>query len=76
MSVLCADRLYGGRSQITRGELTRDPGDDTILLDRRALHARKLALKHPVTGEPLELVAPLPEEFDQVLEVLREFRSL
>lgn len=31
-------------------------------LDRQALHARKLAFAHPVTGEPLEFTAPLPDD--------------
>ena len=57
--VLC-DRQYGGRSQITRGEIRRDPADATVLLERQALHARRLRFAHPATGEPLEIEAPLP----------------
>lgn len=30
---------------------------------RQLLHARLLALRHPVTGEPLRFVAPFPEDF-------------
>ena len=33
--MLC-DRLYGGRADITRGEISRDPADETVLLDRQA----------------------------------------
>ena len=46
-AVLC-DRLYGGRTQITLGEITGDDETD-VLLKRQALHARRLALKHPIT---------------------------
>lgn len=29
---------------------------------RHALHARRLRFRHPVSGEPLEIVSPLPED--------------
>jgi hypothetical protein len=35
------------------------------------LHAVELALKHPVTDEPLRFRAPLPDEFDSLLQALR-----
>jgi 23S rRNA pseudouridine1911/1915/1917 synthase len=72
-AVLC-DRLYGGRSQLTLGELRRDASDGTVVLSRQALHARRLALAHPVTGEPMELLAPLPADLTAVLEALRRER--
>jgi len=72
--VLC-DRQYGGRSQITRGEICRDPSDGTVLLDRQALHARRLRLAHPQTGQMIEIEAPLPTDMAQVLEVLRGYRG-
>ena len=34
---------------------------------RQALHARRLALRHPVTRQPLELVAPLPPDLRELL---------
>ena len=73
-SVLC-DRLYGGRATLTRGELSGDSSDAQMLLDRQALHARRLKLQHPTSGEPLEFTAPLPGDIEAVLQVLREFRA-
>jgi 23S rRNA pseudouridine1911/1915/1917 synthase len=73
--VLC-DRQYGGRSQITRGEIRRDPTDELVLLDRQALHARRLRFLHPVTAEPLEVEAPLPADILAVLDELRKYRSV
>jgi len=67
--VLC-DRLYGGRSQITRGELL-GTDDDTVLLARQALHARRVTITHPATGERMTFEAPLPDDIQQVLDVLR-----
>jgi 23S rRNA pseudouridine1911/1915/1917 synthase len=71
--VLC-DRLYGGRAQITRGEIERRREDDIILLDRQALHARRLKIRHPMTQQPLEFEAPLPDDLQTTLAALRQFR--
>ena len=72
--VLC-DRQYGGRSQITRGEIRRDAADTLVLLDRQALHARRLKLTHPATGEPLQIEAPLPDDMAAVLTELQQYRG-
>ncbi|BAZ46231.1 ribosomal large subunit pseudouridine synthase D [Chondrocystis sp. NIES-4102] len=37
----------------------------------QALHARQLSLLHPVSGELIEAIAPLPAEFTKLLQVLR-----
>ena len=68
--VLC-DKLYGGRSQITRGELLGRTADSQVLLTRQALHARRIKLAHPETKEPIEFVAPLPADMQMVLAALR-----
>jgi 23S rRNA pseudouridine1911/1915/1917 synthase len=72
--VLC-DRQYGGRRLITRGEIRRDQDDATVLLERQALHARRLKFIHPHTGEPLEIEAPLPADLAAVLAELRAYRA-
>ena len=73
--VLC-DRLYGGRAVLTRGELAHDHSDSTMLLDRQALHARRLRVAHPITGQALEFTAPLPADLEATLAALRTFRPL
>jgi 23S rRNA-/tRNA-specific pseudouridylate synthase len=50
---LAGDWLYG----------TEDPA----LIPRPALHAWAVALTHPVTGERLEVSAPLPEDMRRLL---------
>ena len=72
--VLC-DRQYGGRARITRGEIRRDPQDEFVLLDRQALHARRLRFLHPASGEPMEIEAPLPADMTSVLSELRQYRA-
>lgn len=73
--VLC-DRHYGGRAQITRGDIRRNASDNTVILDRQALHARRLRFTHPETGHRLDVTAPLPEDMAATLEELRRFRAL
>jgi 23S rRNA pseudouridine1911/1915/1917 synthase len=51
---LVSDALYGGR-----------PG---LGLERQALHAVRLALRHPVTGLPLSFFAPPPADFARAWE--------
>ena len=42
-----------------------------VNLTGQALHAHKLHLEHPLTGKPVEAIAPLPAEFLKLLQVLR-----
>jgi len=71
--VLC-DRLYGGRAQITVGELCHSE-DVTVLLDRQALHAHRLRFHHPRSGAPLAFEAPLPDDLLRMREALRRWRG-
>jgi 23S rRNA pseudouridine1911/1915/1917 synthase len=40
-------------------------------LGRQALHASLLAFRHPITGERMKFTAPMPDDMEQILEVLR-----
>jgi 23S rRNA pseudouridine1911/1915/1917 synthase len=73
--VLC-DRLYGGRARLTRGDVSRDPRDETVLIDRQALHAARLTIRHPLTDETMTFEAPLPDDMQRTLAALVEFRAL
>lgn len=68
--VLC-DAQYGGRGSISRGELVGDKPNDEIALDRQALHADKLSFTHPEDGRRMTLEAPLAEDLQRVIELLR-----
>jgi 23S rRNA pseudouridine1911/1915/1917 synthase len=77
--VLC-DRLYGGRARITRAEIAglpepEEPSEADVLLQRQALHAHRLRMAHPHSGETLEFVAPLPDDVRRTLQALREHRG-
>lgn len=68
---LVGDPVYGGRLRIPAGCI---PALAEALrgFRRQALHAARLGLEHPVTGEFMEWQAPLPQDMQQLLAVLRE----
>jgi 23S rRNA pseudouridine1911/1915/1917 synthase len=66
--VLC-DGLYSGRTAIEPSWLGLPPGPP--LLVRQALHAARLELDHPVTGERLGFEAPLPADMERALAAFR-----
>lgn len=60
---------------LCRGEpVPRDNGD-ALLLGRCALHSHRLTLVHPVTGQRLELIAPLPRDIEGALTTIRESQT-
>ncbi|MDS4021167.1 MAG: 23S rRNA pseudouridine(1911/1915/1917) synthase RluD [Candidatus Competibacter sp.] len=68
---LLGDRVYGGRPRVPPGASPRCI--ETIQQFRRqALHAERLALTHPATGERLEWRAELPFDLVELLAVLSE----
>ena len=79
-SVLC-DKLYGGSAEVNKYELMRPidayqarKDDSPVLLEpilrRQALHAERLAINHPATGERLVIEAPLPDDMRHALDLL------
>ena len=68
------DQLYGGRKAL-RNYSGQYRNTVRFLLDactRQALHAYKLTFKHPATSEPLEFTSPLPDDFEHILQILRQ----
>ncbi|MFG0284763.1 MAG: pseudouridine synthase, partial [Phycisphaerales bacterium JB039] len=60
---IVADDMYGGRPV----EGPRGP-----LIVRQALHAALLAFSHPITGETLSFVAPVPPDMLGLIQWLRQ----
>jgi 23S rRNA pseudouridine1911/1915/1917 synthase len=73
---IVADKAYSGRDRLTLADLAGPdiPEPDTILIDRQALHAQALRFHHPLTGQELNLVAPMPADMTAVLDALRAHR--
>jgi 23S rRNA pseudouridine1911/1915/1917 synthase len=66
---IVGDRVYGGRLALPRGasEALRVALRE---FPRQALHAARLQFAHPVTARPVECVAPLPADMQELLRVL------
>jgi 23S rRNA pseudouridine1911/1915/1917 synthase len=67
---LLGDPVYGGRLRIPPA---CSPALDEQLhrFRRQALHAARLELTHPQSGEVMAWEAPLPEDMQHLLDVLR-----
>lgn len=52
------DALYGGAGRMPSG------------VGRQLLHAWKLRLPHPVTGEEMEFTAPVPDDMQRIIDLL------
>jgi 23S rRNA pseudouridine1911/1915/1917 synthase len=67
---IVGDPVYGGRPH-----LPPHPSPALVEalrgLDRQALHAHRLGLAHPVTGEWLEWESPVPADMTRLLDALR-----
>ncbi len=73
---LVGDQLYGGRFRLPKG-IT--PELQAVLRDfgRQALHAKKLELYHPESGELMSWEVDLPADLQVLLAALREdFRQV
>lgn len=57
-SSVVADKLYGGHSRLSKNDVDRG-GNEEILLDRQALHAKTIEFEHPLTGQAMCLEADL-----------------
>ena len=67
---LVGDRTYGGRLLLPKGA-TPELIESLRGFHRQALHAARLAFEHPVSGKPLEGVAPIPADMQTLLDVLK-----
>ncbi len=73
---ILGDEMYGsGRrlylSQIKRDYRPKGTEPERALTPRLALHAWRLGVRHPATGEPLGIEAPWPRDLEVALKHLR-----
>lgn len=76
---MVGDSLYGGKplwlSRLKRDYHLKPGKEERPLIARAALHAEKLTLEHPVTGQTIAIEAPLPKDFTVALKYLRRYAS-
>ncbi|MHC4133453.1 MAG: RluA family pseudouridine synthase [Planctomycetota bacterium] len=71
---LAVDHIYAKRSRIRLRDLRPDvpvSWKNPVVLGRQALHAAKLTLRHPRTGEETTFQAPLADDLEEALRLLR-----
>ena len=72
---IVADDMYGGKLvypwQLRDAKLTVEEP----IINRVALHASTLEFKHPTTEKTMQFEAPLPEDMQNLLVLLRKYRK-
>jgi len=72
---IVGDDMYGGKLvypwQLQEGE----PALQQPLIRRCALHAAALEFKHPATDKLMKFEAPLPDDMQNLLDMLRKYRG-
>ena len=71
---LIGDPMYGGRVRFPK-KASEELKKALLSFKRQALHSKKLTLKHPISGEMMSWKAPLPDDMQELLSVLKEFDS-
>lgn len=73
---IVADDLYGGKVVYPWQLEDRAAAPEEPLMGRCALHAWRLEITHPTTGQRMRFEAPLPEDMQRFLDALRQWRPL
>ncbi len=68
---IVGDPLYGGSLKLPKGA-----SDELVAalrgFKRQALHAETLEFRHPASGEPVRCSAPVPQDMQDLMRLLRE----
>lgn len=76
---IVGDRIYGGRplllSKLKPGYRLKPDRTERPLLERVSLHAKRLTIQHPVSGESVSIESPLPKDLRVALKYLRMFAA-
>lgn len=67
---IVGDPVYGGRLRIPSG-CSQELQDALRNFPRQALHASRISLEHPESGEPCTWEVELPKDMEELLSVLR-----
>jgi len=72
---IVADDMYGGKLIYPWQLADAEPAPQEPVINRVALHASTLEFKHPTTEKLAKFEAPLPEDMQNLLDMLRKFRK-
>ncbi len=73
---IVADDMYGGKPIYLWQLQDAEPAPQDSVIKRVALHASTLEFKHPTTEQMVKFEAPLPEDMQNLLDILRKYRKL
>ncbi len=72
---IVADDMYGGSVVYPWQLADAEPAVQQPVINRVALHAHTLEFRHPKTDEMVKFEAPLPEDMQNLLDMLRKYRK-
>jgi len=67
---LLGDSVYGSGNAASANKLNHAARESLASLSRQALHAESLGFRHPETGEPMLFQSALPDEMQNLLDVI------
>jgi len=73
---IVADDMYGGKLVYQWQLADAEPALQAPVINRVALHASTLEFKHPATNKVMKFEAPLPEDMQNLLNMLRKHRRI
>jgi 23S rRNA pseudouridine1911/1915/1917 synthase len=73
---IVADDMYGGKLVYPWQLADSEPAVQEPIISRVALHAWTLEFIHPTTKKPVKFEAPLPEDMQNALDMLRKYRKI
>ncbi len=73
---IVADDMYGGKLVYLWQLKDSETAVEEPIVGRPALHAHTLEFKHPTTEKQVKFEAPLPQDMQRLLDMLREHRKV
>jgi 23S rRNA pseudouridine1911/1915/1917 synthase len=79
---LAIDSMYGRKGEFflsdvkhKKFKLSKDAGVERAIMSRSTLHAYKLTINHPTSGEKVTFFAEIPKDFDAVVSQIRKWKG-
>jgi 23S rRNA pseudouridine1911/1915/1917 synthase len=73
---IVADDMYDGKLVYPWQLANAEPTPQDPIINRCALHASTLEFKHPTTNKMMKFEAPLPQDMQNLLDMLRKHRKV
>ena len=73
---IVADDIYGGKIVYPWQLKDAQPAPEDPVISRCALHAHSITFKHPTTEKQVSFEVPLPPDMQNLLDMLRKYRTL